>query len=352
MAVFSLECTLGFHSCNNNCTEPYNFALIQRNGVPTGPPAPQTSDLATFTPNAKTLLMSPGDRLRVHIFDANLSGGGRALETEIDDLTTGRSGFMQASAANGFMNTNKGNCKGYPFNFQPEYNTAQPQNITPWTALLTGILDQFEIGHFTPCTSLSGSGSFTIDGFTDTFATTCSGPYESSTSPDSGNPEGSDAPCYPRGDTHGGVAPPNEVTGCPGIVGPFSGSSDVDYDGTSYWADWPNSVTPNTFPSPFRQRPPTSNGSPYSQAQFETDSPATESTCGPTTLSGCAVPPPGAPGGFYPYWTQASVSGECVWEFGQMPNGNTFGGDAQYDGPSAYFFGTLAGQPIANPTCT
>jgi hypothetical protein len=132
------------------------------------------------------------------------------------------------------MNTNKGNCKGYPFNFQPEYNTAQPQNITPWTALLTGILDQFEIGHFTPCTSLSGSGSFTIEGFTDTFATTCSGPYESTASPDSGNPEGSDAPCYPRGDTHGGVAPPNEVTGCPGIVGPFSGSSDVDYDGTSY----------------------------------------------------------------------------------------------------------------------
>jgi hypothetical protein len=35
-----------------------------------------------------------------------------------------------------------------------------------------------------------------------------------------------------------------------------------------------------------------------------------------------------------------------------MPNGNTFGADAQYDGPSAFFFGTLAGQPIANPTCT
>jgi hypothetical protein len=352
MAIDSLECTLGFHSCNNKCIEPFNFALIQRNGVPTGPPGPQTADLATFTPNAQTLLMSPGDQLRIHIFDGSLSGGGHALEATIADLTTGQTGFMQASAANGFMDTNKGNCKGYAFNYEPEYDRALPQNIVPWTALQTGILTQFEIGHFTPCTSLSGSGSFTIDGFTDPYFTTCSGPYESATSPDPGNPEGTDAPCYPVGDTHGGTAPPNQVTGCPGVVGAFSGSSDVDFDGTSYWANWPDSLTPDTFPSPFLQEPPASNGQAYSQAQFQTDAAASESTCSPSSLSGCAVPAPGAPGAFYPYWTQASVSGDCVWEFGQMPNGNTFGGAAQYDGPSPYFFGTLSSPPITNPTCT
>ena len=355
LTIDSLECTPGRGhgtTCNNNCIEPVSFALIQRNGVPTGSPAPQTADLATFTPNAETLLMSPGDRLRVHIFDGSLPGGGRALEAVIDDLSTGQSGFMQASAANGFMDTSKGSCKGFPFNFEPEYNRALAQNLVPWAALEGGILTQFEIGHFTPCTSLSGSGSFSIPGFTDTFATTCGGPYESTTSDDASNPEGSDAPCYPHGDTHGGTAPPNEVTGCPGIIGPFFGSSDVDYDGTSYWADWPNSLSPTPFPSPFLQQQPMSGGQPYSQIQFETDAPASESTCSPSTLSGCAVPPPGAPGNFYPYWTQASVGGQCVWEFGQMTNGNSFGADAQYDGPSARFFGTLSSPAITNPTCT
>jgi hypothetical protein len=353
MAIFSLECTLGFHSCNNNCIEPFNFALIQTDGTPTGPPGPQTADLATFTPNAHTLLMNPGDSLTVHIFDAALPGGGHALEGMISDLTTDQSGFMQASAANGFLDTNKGNCNGFPFNFEPEYSRALLGNITSWAALQGGILSQFEIGHFTPCISLSGSGSFTIGSFTDPFATTCSGPYESTASADSGNPEGTDAPCYPAGDTHGSMATdPNLVTGCPGIIGPPSGSSDLDYDGTSYWPDWPNAVTPGTFPSPFLQHQPTTAGQGYAQVQFETDSAATQSTCGPTTLSGCAVPPPGGPGNFYPYWTQASVAGQCVWEFGQMTNGNTFSADAQYDGPSPYFFGTLSGPPIDNPACT
>ena len=55
------------------------------------------------------------------------------------------------------------------------------------------------------------------------------------------------------------------------------------------------------------------------------------------------MPPPGGPGGFYPYWTQARVGGQCVWEFGQMQNGRTFGGTGQYGGPSDYFFGNLEG---------
>ena len=348
MTIDSLECNVTGRHCNNNCIEPVNFGLIQTNGVPTGPPSPQLADLATFTPNANTLLMNPGDRIRVQIFDNHTAG---ALETRVSDLSTGQSGFMIASAANGFMNTSIGNCKGTPFNFQPEYSSAAPGNIVPWAALEANILTQFEIGHFTPCTSLSGSGTFTVGTFTDQFATTCHGPYEDTASLDSRNPEGSDAPCYPAGDTHGGVAPPNEVTGCPGVIGPFSPSSDLDYDGTSYWPDWPNSTTPGTFPAPFFQQQPTTNGgATYPQMQFETDAPATEASCMPTG-QGCAVPPPGGPGNFYPYWTQALVGGQCVWEFGQMTNGNTFGADAQYNGPTARFFGTLASPIMTNPTC-
>jgi hypothetical protein len=347
MTIDSLECTAG-KKCNNNCIEPINFGLIQTNGVPTGPPSPQLADLATFTPDAQTLLMNPGDQIKVQIFDNHAAG---ALEAKISDLSTGKSGFMIASAANGFMNTNIGNCRGTPFSFQPEYSSASAGNIVPWAALEANILTQFEIGHFTPCTSLSGSGTFTVGSFTDPFATTCHGPYEETASPDPGNPEGSDAPCYPAGDTHGGVAPPNEVTGCPGVIGPFSPSSDLDYDGTSYWPDWPSSTTPGTFPAPFFQQQPTTNGgATYPQMQFETDAPATEASCMPTG-QGCAVPPPGAPGNFYPYWTQALVGGQCVWEFGQMTNGNTFGADAQYNGPTARFFGTLASPIMTNPTC-
>ena len=52
--INDLECTVGFDSCNPNCEEPTNFAFIQKNGVPTGPPSPQEATLATFTPERPT----------------------------------------------------------------------------------------------------------------------------------------------------------------------------------------------------------------------------------------------------------------------------------------------------------
>ena len=54
--INDLECTVNFASCNTDCEEPTNFAFIQTNGVPTGPPSPQLADLATSTPNKHTLL--------------------------------------------------------------------------------------------------------------------------------------------------------------------------------------------------------------------------------------------------------------------------------------------------------
>ena len=90
-------------------------------------------------------------------------------------------------------------------------------------------------------------------------------------------------------------------------------NGDLDFDGNPYWRDWPNSTRPDTFPSTFLESPPTSHGAGYSQFQIQTDSDLSESTCEFPDTSGCAVPPPRAPGKFYPYWTLTS---SCQWEFG------------------------------------
>ena len=352
--INDLECSGRFNHCNPNCIEPTNFAFIQDNGVPTGPAGPQVATIQTFTPNSHTLLMNPGDNLRVHIFDAPLPGGGNALEVRIDDLSTNQTGFMQASAANGYMATNIGNCKGIPFNYEPEYDTANPNNTVPWAALLGGILTQYEIGHWTPCTSLSDPATGGLLSITagDPFSLTCNGPYEAAS--DSTTPEGfgGDAFCYPATDTHtalnqfGVFADPNLATGCLD----FLSGGDIDFDGTSYWPDWPNSLTPNRFPSTFLQDQPTTGGSRYPQLQFETDAPASMVNCSPSALQNCTVTGPNYPGVFYPYFTLASVGGRCQWEFGQMPNGSAFGGAAQYGAPSSWFFGTDASPIMDNPT--
>jgi hypothetical protein len=333
--------------CSQDCPEPVNFGFIQTDGVPTGPPSPQLSDLATLTPNRDTLLMNPGDDITVHMFDARVPGG-RALEARITDFTTGQSGFMIASAANGFMNTDPTTCDGTPFNFQPEYSTASARNLVPWGFGPYMINDEFEIGHFEACTSVSGPQTYTVGSFSDTYYTNCSGPYESASEDPTLEPD--DSPCYPFGDTHGGTAAPNLVTGCDVF---FDAIGDLDYDGSSYWPDWPDSTRPDRFPSTFLQlQPTTSGGHQYSQIQFVTDNSATQlnDNCNPLTGTDCVLPPDG-PGNFYPYWTQALVNGSCVWEFGNMSNGNTFGGDAQYGSVTPETQGAFAGPILRNPQC-
>jgi hypothetical protein len=342
---------------NNKCIEPVNFAFIQRNGVPAGPPGPPTATLATFTPNKQTLMMNPGDVVSTHMWDAAIGGGQHAFKVTIHDLTTHQSGFMVASAANGFMNTSFSNCHGHPFNFQPMYNTARPQNSITWSVLQSGILTQFEIGHFIPCTTVSHPVKLEIT--TTVFDKTwlfCHGAYENAGPPDS-KPranEPTDGLCYKKGFTHGMFAvPPNEVTGCEDNL---TQNGDLDFDGTPYYRDWPDSRNPGRFPSPFLQQQPTTHGARYPFLQFETDVPASEfNTCVPGNLKGCAVPPPGAPGHFYPFYTQAMVGGHCVWEFGNMHNGATFGGDAQYAHliPHGFFKGQfdLSSFPRKNPQC-
>jgi len=294
---------------NPNCTEPVNFSYIQRNGVPTGPPGPNTATNATFNPNAQTLLMNQGDHLRITITDTPAG-----LLTRIDDLTTGQSGFMVASGANGFQNTDPNTCAGTNYDFHPEYDTAKFGNFVPWAVLQANINFSMELGHFEP------------------------GP--------NGDNDSDDAPCF--------TGPGDLIPGCLG--------ADTDFDGPSYRFDWPDGVSRNRA-TPVAIRSVRGGGigplswsegdssfdQPFPIMQFEATISDSETTCQPNGV-GCLVPPQGAR--FYPFYALQQSRGSCALLFGDYsgPGINNFGGDAQY-GPSnlPWFFGQNSGGPVANP---
>jgi hypothetical protein len=305
--IDSAECTLNFAFCNANCTEPVNFAFVQTNGIPAGPPGPATATNATFTPNSQTFLMNQGDRIRVTIKDTS-----QGLLTLVEDLTTGRSGFMVASAANGFQNTDLNSCRGTNFSFHPEFATAKDGNFVPWAALQINVNFAVEIGHFTPGIN--------------------------------GDKDADDAPCFP-GPT------------LPGCLDLAQGG-DLDFDGSSYLFDWPdgtsNHATPVSISSVLGSGvgPLSLSGraydQPYPQIQFETDVPASEKTCHPNG-NGCVVPPVRAR--FYPFYSLSTSKG-CALLFGNFSGTdfNNFGGDAQFGTSNfAWFFGTDSGGIQGNP---
>lgn len=311
--INSLECTLNFAFCNNSCTEPTNFAFIQKDGIPTGPPGPASQTNASFTPNAQTLLMNQGDKLVITLKDT-ASG----LINIIDDKTTGQSGFMVASAANGFQSLNVNTCAPTNFSFHPEFSTAKFGNFVPWAALQANVGFAVETGHFTP--GVNGDG------------------------------DADDAPCF-SGPT------------LPGCLDLATGG-DLDFDGTSYLPDWPDgtknnatslqisSVLGNGIGPVSAPNGKTRYTQPYPALQFETDVAASESTCTPTG-AGCTAPPPGAV--FYPFYAQSGRGATCALTFGNDIRGatiNDFGRDAQYGTPNLpWFFGTLSGGVRPNP-CT
>jgi hypothetical protein len=390
--IDSLECTFGFATCNPNCEEPVNFAYIQTNGVPAGPPSPQLTDASTFLPNAKTLYMNGGDVLEVSISDPP-----QGLTIVVTDLTTHQRGFMVASAANGFMDTNIADCSGNPFTFHAEYSTAQQQNQVPWAALEGGVLMEQEIGHGEPCNSLSSPDPFSAtypDGqtYVDTNVfDTCNGGLEGPTATGEG-------PCTAAGCANATTQGPNGPTAC-GATNPASGAlcefadgncfpkgnrtvvingtpttesaplnycyndrfqnGDLDFEGTDYvsntWPDGtPNHPTPASYIGPF-----TRDGRTYPTVQFETDVGGSSNLCNVATGAGCTAPPISA--AFYPYWSLGGSGrsqlpaprGVCIWDFGKSIPGLTtqnFGGDAQYGTPDvARYGGTIISAPEPNP---
>lgn len=288
------------------CLEPVNFAFLQSNGIPTGPPGPGQQTAASMTPNSNTLMMNPGDVLEVVVADTSLG-----LLTYIKDVTTGRVGYMFASAALGFANTNSVTCQTTPFTFHPEYNTASASNVVPWAALQLNVNFAVESGHF----ELGGSG----DGDAD------------------------DAPCF-SGPT---------IAGCLAEVQ----SGDTDFDGPPYQADWPDGSSNHPQPLAIVAGSPISLTSAgftnlYPNMQFETNIPYTESSCNPFTGSGCTVPPTGA--AFYPFYSQGTSGSICFFTFGNDIPGvssNDFGKDAEYGSSNGSTPALFASGPMKNP-CT
>jgi hypothetical protein len=391
LTIDSLECTFNFAKCNTGCEEPVNFALIQTNGVPAGPPAPADPNAATFLGNAKTLKMNSGDVVTVALTDPS-SG----FTVKLDDLTTHQSGVMQASSKNGFADTNMSNCDSIPFTWHAEYSTAKIQNQTPWAALEGGVLMEQEIGHGEACSSLANKlAETTAYGYNDPNV------YENCVGGMEGKGDKGEGPCNTstgacKNSTtegqHGPVACPDPnyqtspdhcefadgfclpkgtrtvtVNGSP--IKEFSRlnfcyqnefqNGDLDYDGTGYHADWPNGS--KNFPTSLEYWGPFSNGHTYAQVQYETDAPASEQLCDVSTGKDCVVPPIGAPGKFYPFWSLTNKEtlkgvtghGACLWNFGNTIKGittNNFGGTKQYGKPDvARFGGTTISKVLPNP---
>jgi hypothetical protein len=108
--------------------------------------------------NANTLLMNPGDELIVTLADTM-----HGLKITVRDLTTGQTGFMVASGANGFASVlwdpNGTDCDvathNLPHDFYPAYATSSEHTRVPGAAHSYNITFSDEIGHFEYCSSVS-----------------------------------------------------------------------------------------------------------------------------------------------------------------------------------------------------
>jgi hypothetical protein len=306
-------------ACNNYIlggVEPINWAYITRSGKSQAPANPlftgtfTSPNLSAVNPDlSKDLLMSPGDRIRMHMHDTSAG-----VQVNLTDLTTGQSGSMTASKANGFghirYTPNSKTCHVAPYAFHPEYSTANPRGNT-WSAHTYNIAMSDEIGHFENCLAIDSLGNCTKPGGQDSSL------------------DADDVGCVPGTDStlvH--------IDGCTG--------SDEDFDGQSYRNDWPG-TNPNVakdralHPSPLLFTSPTTRGRNYSTIAFETDLPRIEASdaqfnppfCDRTTGANCVNPPSGAQ--FYPFYSTTVRHGTCTWqEGGRFLPGTTndFGGSS------------------------
>jgi hypothetical protein len=285
--------------------EPINWAYVTRSGHSQAPANPLFTGLKT-APNfaavnpdlRKDLLMSPGDRVRIHMYDTPAG-----YRTDLFDLTTGQSGSMTASIANGFghilYTPTSTTCQEAPYAFHAEYSTANPRGNT-WSAHTYNVAMSDEIGHFENCQQLSPDLNCLKPGVLD-------GP-----TPDEDDDNNF---CVPAADST-----LVKIDGC------FS--DDEDFDGQSYRNDWPG-TDPNVVrdrrlhPRPVRFTSPLADGRfNYSRIAFEADLPRIEAAdsqdnppfCDRTTGANCVNPPMGAD--FYPFYTTTFRHGTCEWQEG------------------------------------
>jgi hypothetical protein len=282
--------------------EYVNFAYLTHSGRPQGPPNPlQFDPVASGKPDLnKVLTLNQGDRYSVTLHDT-----AHGLQTTVTDMTTGQSGTMTASAANGFGQIKyapSSGCTMLPYDFHPMYSTSTPRTTVPWAAATYNVAIDTEIGHFDYCTqatSLGGGCSGKEDG----------PPYPEPTDED-------DLGCF-----NASTSTLVRVTGCEG--------TNTGFDGTSYHKDWPNGnrslrPTPTIFTSPTTGPQYRSQ---YPRLAFNTDLPRIEfETCDRTTGAGCTRIPTtddGTPAHFYPYYTSGHALGGCAFTVGQSVPGFT-----------------------------
>jgi hypothetical protein len=300
--------------------EYVNFAFLTRNGRPLGPPNPVDFDPSTSgnPTSGPTLFLNQGDRFTVTLHDT-----AQGLRAIVRDTTTGQSGFMTASAANGFGQVQfapnpSTACTDIPYDFHPMYSTSDPRTTVPWAAATYNVAIDTEIGHFDYCSNVPAP-----------FAS-CAG---TEGSPQSGvePTDFDDNFCFPASSST--LVP---VSGCL--------DSNIGFDGTSYVRDWPNGnrslrPTPTLFSSPTTGQ---GYNRQYQRLAFNTDLPRIEDSpgyggsCDRSTGAGCTripVTDDGTRAQFYPYYTSGHALGGCAFTIGQTVPGfttRTYGRNAEY----------------------
>ena len=335
----------GNNAACGGAIEYVNFAFIQTDGVPFPPGSP--SPLGPFVAtNANTLFMNPGDELIVTLADTE-----HGLKVTVQDLTSGQSGFMVSSAANGFaeilFDPNGTNCDfathNLTYDFHPMYATSSEHTRVPWAAHSYNIAYSDEVGHFEYCTTVASEG----------------GPCTSAAAND---PPGIDDNfCFDAGfASMFGLQP---IGGCL--------DADEDFDGVPYR----NNTWPGSFPDPildatFHAQPvvfssplfvnPGGERKNFNRVAFEADLPRIEfdttpicqrhlsNPADPNPGEGCVNPPVGAD--FYPIYSTRGGEDGCRWQEGGpfLPfTTENFGGTsaAEYGPLVAFFYPASNGEP-------
>jgi hypothetical protein len=328
-------------ACNNYVlggVEPVNWAYITKSGVSQAPANPLFTgtfadpNFSAVNPNtAEDLLMNPGDTVRIHMHDTPAG-----FRVDMTDLTTGHSGSMTASIANGFghilFTPKSSTCHVAPYAFHPTYSTANPRG-TVWAVHTYNVSMSDELGHFENCLAIDAEGNCTKPG-----------------AQDSGGLDADDTGCLPGTDSS-----LVKIDGCT--------ASDEDFDGPSYRLDWPG-TNPNQVvdralhPTPVMFTSPLTSGRNYSTIAFENDMPFIEQEgaqfnppfCNLNTGANCVNPPHGA--AFYPFYSTTVRQGECTWqEGGKFIPGtvNDFGGSSTTEyGPLLRVIYPVAGFTTVN----
>jgi len=312
-------------TCLNQVGEEYvNFAFITKNGKSQAPASPVNATNATFTPSSKDLFMNSGDHVSVAFGDTP-----NGLKVILKDLTTGQSGSMTASKANGFgqvkFDPNGSSCINIPYNFHPMYSTSTTKTRVTWAAESYNVAFDSEIGHFQFCTGPKKIPATQFGLLPNGNPTVCPNGNTEGRGVNAQKPDGDDLFCFPAKE-----ALVFKVAGCT--------FTNIGFDGASYQRLWPNGNT-KIHPSPLKFTSPLTGPGytkQYTQIGFETDLPDIEQpNCNRSTGAGCTLIPltdSGLPAVFYPFYSTTNVAHSCYWQFGDDIPGqiSDFGQNGQY----------------------